>query len=284
LEGESATSQLLKSPSGPESMSPRSKTARSGDALSILSGHGGRILCVKAAWHGDRLLSGGADRTVRVWDLTSSGGKCLNSLSGHFGWVTSVQYWGPNTIVSASTDRSIALWDARVRNSPLFSLRHHYAPISDILVGSRTDPTVISAASDGTVAVWDFRHLSGKDGGMDGDKSNKCRVSRMPAARFYLEDYTSHRQAYGPVILSRGTNRQGRTIFCTGGDAVTREWDILSGDVVSEHATGHCDTVSTFHSMQGDRLCGSELGKEPISGTISSSWDGTIRLRRLVEK
>jgi WD domain, G-beta repeat len=41
-------------------------TSSSGDALSILSGHGGRILCVKTAWHGDRLLSGGADRTVRL--------------------------------------------------------------------------------------------------------------------------------------------------------------------------------------------------------------------------
>lgn len=61
------------------------RTSRSGDALSILSGHTGRVLCVKTAWHGDRLLSGGADRTVRVWDLAGSGGKCLNTLTGHLG-------------------------------------------------------------------------------------------------------------------------------------------------------------------------------------------------------
>lgn len=60
---------------------------RGGDALSILEGHNGRVLCVKTAWHGDRLLSGGADRTVRIWDLSASsgGGKCLHSLSGHLG-------------------------------------------------------------------------------------------------------------------------------------------------------------------------------------------------------
>lgn len=61
------------------------RTSRSGDALSILSGHTGRVLCVKTAWHGDRLLSGGADRTVRIWDLAGSGGKCLHTFTGHLG-------------------------------------------------------------------------------------------------------------------------------------------------------------------------------------------------------
>ena len=61
------------------------RTGRSGDALSIMSGHTGRVICVKTAWHGDRLLSGGADRTVRIWDLAGSGGKCLHTLTGHLG-------------------------------------------------------------------------------------------------------------------------------------------------------------------------------------------------------
>jgi WD40 repeat protein len=61
------------------------RPTRSGDALSILSGHSGRVLCVKTAWHGDRLLSGGADRTVRIWDLAGSAGKCLHTLTGHLG-------------------------------------------------------------------------------------------------------------------------------------------------------------------------------------------------------
>ena len=65
----------------------RTKGSRGGDALSILSGHNGRVLCVKTAWHGDRLLSGGADRTVRIWDLAGAGGtgKCLHELRGHLG-------------------------------------------------------------------------------------------------------------------------------------------------------------------------------------------------------
>ena len=46
-----------------------------------------------------------------------------------------------------------------MHNSLQFILRHHYAPVSDLLVGSRTDPMAISAGSDGTVVAWDFRFL-----------------------------------------------------------------------------------------------------------------------------
>ena len=80
------TSNLTGSGSDPLSQT-RTKGSRGGDALSILSGHTGRVLCVKTAWHGDRLLSGGADRTVRIWDLAGAGGtgKCLHELRGHLG-------------------------------------------------------------------------------------------------------------------------------------------------------------------------------------------------------
>ena len=262
-----------------ETMTSKAKSSRSGDALSILSGHGGRVLCIKTAWHGDRLLSGGADRTVRVWDLAGSSGKCLHSLSGHFGWVTNVQYWGPNTIISASTDRSIALWDARVRNSPLFALRHHNAPISSVLVGTRTDPIMVSAASDGTIAAWDFRHLSDAETG-----SNKlCKVVRSAAAKLYLHDFTSRRKVCGPVLLSRGPNADKRSVLCVGRDAVIRQWDIRTGNVMSEHATGHCDTISTFSSFQGESLVDTQLEttgtSAGIGGTITTSWDGTVRMR-----
>ena len=63
------------------------------------------------------------------------------------------KYRGPITIVSASTVRSVVLWDTRVRNSPLFMLRHHQAPISDMLVGTKTGLLMVSMAADGAVAT-----------------------------------------------------------------------------------------------------------------------------------
>ena len=42
------------------------------DAQGVLTGHEGRIICIKTAWHGDKLLSGGADKTIRLWDLSGA--------------------------------------------------------------------------------------------------------------------------------------------------------------------------------------------------------------------
>lgn len=270
-----------------QNQSSSTNAARGGDALSILSGHGGRILCVKTAWHGDRLLSGGADRTVRSWDVAGSGGKCLNSMSGHFGWVTFVQYWGPNTIVSASTDRSVALWDTRVGNSPLFTLRHHYAPVSDLLVGPRTDPIIISAASDGTVAAWDLRLLGGGDASASIPPStsttpSRCKAVRSAAAKLYLHDFSRNKHVCGPIKIAKGFSRDSKSVLCVGSDAVVREWDVDRGAIVSELPSGHCDNVSTLVSLQNDKnssLSFEADDSESSIASITTSWDGTVRMR-----
>lgn len=291
------TSNLAGSSGDPLSQS-RTKGSRGGDALSILSGHTGRVLCVKTAWHGDRLLSGGADRTVRIWDLAGAGGsgKFLHELRGHLGWVTQCHYWGPNTIVSGSTDRSIALWDARVRRSPLFVLRYHKSPVSDLLVGSRTDPMMVSAAADGTVATWDFRTLSGSDS--EASKSSpiasqnpegsakKTNSVRAPASNMTTPGQKSVRQS-GTVLLSRGPGRQRRTVLSVGVDAIVREWDISTGQPVRHDASNHVDVISCFHSFSDNaQASGVEPGDGAASfaGTITSSWDGTIRMRKLVRR
>lgn len=285
---------------------------RGGDALSVLNGHGGRVLCVKTAWHGDRLLSGGADRTIRIWDLMGTGNSeggttSLHTLSGHFGWVTHVNYWGPNTIVSGSTDRAIALWDARVRDTPLFVLRHHHAPISDLLVGQRTDPLMVSAASDGSVVTWDFRHLSGASQGHYGGSASQlngqqqgpskhCKVVRQPAALMDLGSGQEHfsRARSDAVLLARGEQNSHTTVVGVGNDAIMRKWDISTGRLVKEWNTGHCDTISTFTSladatssslfgMGADSTTDSE-GSQFVGGTLTSSWDGTIRMRKRIPK
>mmetsp|Transcript_36581 Transcript_36581/g.40846 ORF Transcript_36581/g.40846 Transcript_36581/m.40846 type:complete len:2363 (-) Transcript_36581:201-7289(-) len=281
---------------------------RGSDALSTLNGHTGRILCIKTAWHGDHLLTGGADRTIRVWDL--SGNKCIHRLCGHFGWITNVQYWGPNTIVSASTDRSVALWDARVRSSPLFMLRHHRSPVSDLLVGSRTDPYMVSAGADGTIATWDFRSLSDTT---DHDYSNKkdrnskfCKIVRHPSAsiRHNNTNAMQHLTAVGPVHLARSVTDPTNSFLSVGSDAIMRKWHVATGDVLEESSTGHCEIISSFESFSQNSIFAStnnplsnrtynsnsiDVGDDSSSGVIdkgflTSSLDGTIRMRKLIGK
>src|SRR5262249_48393371 len=76
-------------------------------------GHQGLIWGVSYAPDGRRIISGGADGTVRVWDAMGSGNE-LACMQGHHGAVRSVAF-GPDArhAISGSEDRSVRIWDAR---------------------------------------------------------------------------------------------------------------------------------------------------------------------------
>ncbi len=78
--------------------------------LRTLEGHSGGISSVAIAPDGCRGLSGGDDRTLRLWDLTS--GECLRTFEGHSAPVSSVAIspdgrWG----LSGSGDKTLRMWD-----------------------------------------------------------------------------------------------------------------------------------------------------------------------------
>jgi len=227
--------------------------------------------------------------------------KCLLSVT--FSWVTHAHYWGPNTIVTGSTDRSIALWDPRVRRSPLFILRYHYSPVSDLLVGSRTDPLMISAGGDGTIATWDFRTLSGsnsKDPAPAGESScpekaaetekKQVKAIRTPVATMKHAAESKGVRQSSAVMLSRGVTHTN-TVLSTGVDAIVREWDVASGRLVGQDATKHCEGVSGFITFSDVQNALGTSSAEPAGegsskhgGIITSSWDGTVRMRKFVRK
>jgi len=265
------------------------------DAQGVLTGHEGKILCIKTAWHGDKLLSGGADKTVRLWDLSGSSGKPLSTLRGHWGWVTATHFWGANTIVSASTDRSIHLWDTRVGSSPLFALRYHLSPVSDLLLGNRSEPLMVSAGADGSLATWDFRVLSGAraesttDGKEESNKAQASRTIRSPIARMnHVNQLNLSRNNCGSVKLARAIGRDDFSFFSASDDGVVNEWEAACGAKMSTFDSGHRDAISSFVSfsssdcLQQNKSTGGR--GSAVGGTITCSWDGTVRLRRLSRK
>lgn len=261
------------------------------DAQAVLTGHEGKIICIKTAWHGDKLLSGGADKTVRLWDLSVSVGKPLTTLRGHQGWVTGVQFWGSNTIVSASTDRSIHLWDTRAGSFPVFALRYHLSPVSGLLLGNRSEPLMVSAGADGSLATWDFRVLSGTrpesspEINAVSDMGQSSRTMRSPMVTMNHVDRLNSSINCGSVKLARAIGRDDFSFFSVGDDGVVNEWEASSGCKLSAHDSGHRDAISGFSAYSSaEGLRQNKTQVSTVGGTITCSWDGTIRLRRLARK
>jgi WD40 repeat protein len=73
-----------------------------------LSGHSGIVTAVAFAPNGKRLLSGGEDKTARLWDLAE--GKEIGQFDGHTGEITGVGFQNDRTGVSASADGTVKVF------------------------------------------------------------------------------------------------------------------------------------------------------------------------------
>ncbi|EJT74337.1 F-box/WD repeat-containing protein 7 [Gaeumannomyces tritici R3-111a-1] len=80
-----------------------------GNAQRTLQGHVMGVWAM-APWE-DLLVSGGCDRDVRVWDLST--GACLHTLRGHTSTVRCLKMSDSNTAISGSRDTTLRVWDIR---------------------------------------------------------------------------------------------------------------------------------------------------------------------------
>ncbi|WNZ25596.1 AAA family ATPase [Leptolyngbya sp. NK1-12] len=82
--------------------------SRTGKLIATLQGHQGSVLDVQFSPDGKFLVSNSKDGTVKLWRRD---GELLGTLQGHEGPVWSVKYLSPETLISASADNTIRLWE-----------------------------------------------------------------------------------------------------------------------------------------------------------------------------
>ena len=167
----------------------------------------------------------------------------------------------------------------------MFILRYHKSPVSDILMGSRNDPLLVSASGDGTIATWDYRSLSSSN---DPKASAKSRVHtlRTPAAKRNHRLELISNTWCGAVLLARGTGLYERSVLSASIDGRIKEWDIQSGKHYDDQFTRRTDAISclsTFTESDGLRR-GKAGSASSVGGTLTCSWDGTVRLKSLLLK
>src|SRR4029078_7823178 len=90
--------------------------------LSVLEGHTDRVLALAFTPRDRHLVSGGSDRTLRVWDLRS--GAATSTLGPHVGKVEALACSPDGRLVAAVTEvgdglpGEVKLWGLRTRRAP----------------------------------------------------------------------------------------------------------------------------------------------------------------------
>ncbi|KAK4545925.1 hypothetical protein LTR36_002489 [Oleoguttula mirabilis] len=116
--------------------------------IRTLSGHHNSVRAIAA--HGDTLISGSYDCTVRVWTIST--GDLVHRLQGHTQKVYSVVLdHARGRCISGSMDNLVKVWDLQT-GACLFNLEGHTS-----LVGllDLSHDRLVSAAADSTLRIWD---------------------------------------------------------------------------------------------------------------------------------
>lgn len=114
----------------------------------VLTGHQHSVRAVAA--HGDTLVSGSYDSTVRVWKIST--GETIHRLQGHTMKVYSVVLdTKRNRCISGSMDNMVKIWSLDT-GSVLYSLEGHSSLVG--LLDLKYD-RLVSAAADSTLRIWD---------------------------------------------------------------------------------------------------------------------------------
>ena len=238
-----------------------------------LTGHTGRVASVVFHPDGQLLASGGADNTVRLWDVTDrTAPKPLGKeLTGHTGPVRSVAFHPDGQLLaSGGADNTVRLWDVTDRTAPRLlrnELTHRRTGRVEALAFSPDGRLLASAGTGGQMRLWNPGHdvnarLLGTARvglntvvtavGFSGDSKLLTTVGRDGSVKLW--DVSNPRSIrlvgrkglVGSEVRAAAFTPDGLTLATAGANGAAQLWDVAgrSGpQKIGQPLTGHAGEV-----------------------------------------
>ncbi|KAF7334812.1 WD40 repeat-like protein [Mycena sanguinolenta] len=244
--------------------------------LARIEGHTDWVQAVAFSPDGTRVVSGSKDKTMRIWDVTSSA--TLQRMEGHTNWVTSVAFSPDGArIVSGSEDKTVCIWDA-MTGALLGRMEGHTSRVTSVAFapdGAR----IVSGSGDKTVRIWDA--MTGAAlGRMQGHTGSVRSVAFSPdGARIasgsmdetvHIWDATTgakleRMKGHADSVHSVAFSPDGAHIVSGSSDETVNIWNAMTGALLGS-MEGHTDWVHSV-AFSPDGAC-----------IVSGSGDTTVRI------
>jgi WD40 repeat protein len=252
---------------------------RSEQAIGVtttLKGHASFVNALVLSPDGETLISGSADKTIKLWDLTT--GQVIRTLTGHTSFVNALTI-SPDgsTLVSGSADRTIRVWDVPT-GKQLRVLTGHTSFINALAI-TADGTTLVSGSADKTIKLWNLttgkllRTLTGHSSFVNTvaiSSDDRILASGSADQTIKLWDLTTgtllrtlvgHDDYVNAIVITP----DGKTLISGSADKTIKLWNVATGKELAT-LTGHTGYVMA-------------LAVHPNGKTLaSSSSDGTVKL------
>ena len=202
------------------------------------------VLCLAASLDGKRLASGGCDRIVNVWDISSGvlKAKLEQSIENHADWVFGLAFAADGKhLLTCSRDKTAKVWDLSTKESVL-TFPDHQSPVYGVTV--KADGKIgVSAGEDNQVRFW---NASG-----DGKQTHASG-------------------GHGKAVFRVLYHPKQPLLFTCSADGTVRIWNADNGQPVRT-LTGNTDwTYALAVSPDGNLVA-------------SGSWNGEVRVWKIAD-
>jgi WD40 repeat protein len=118
-----------------------------------ITGHSSYVNTLAISPDGQTLVSGSADKTIKVWNLSI--GQEILTLKSHLNPInTLVISPDGQTLVSGSADKTIKVWNLST-GQEVRTLKGHSNPVNSLIISSDWQ-TLLSGSADKTIKVWNL--------------------------------------------------------------------------------------------------------------------------------
>lgn len=223
-----------------------------------LEGHSECVYTIQH--HGNTLVSGSRDRSIRIWDLETC--RLQNTLNGHAASVLCLQFDprpGDNrdVIISGGSDNLVIVWQFSTGD-----VLHKWKAHDESVLNLRFDDRyLITCSKDKTIRIWNRQPIYPTDPLVPA--RSRPMLAQQYGADTLLPPYTLLDTLTGHQAAVNAVQINGDVIVSASGDRTIKSWDLHAGTHKKSYS-GHSKGIACVQ-FDGRRI-------------VSGSSDNSVRI------